>query len=719
MNDTKRSQGLLLALLILPFLGHTQSSDLFISEYTESPGQIEIFNNTGASVDLSNYRLVVYFGSGTSGSGTTFSLSGTINNNSAQTAGNGFSGPTPDINLSFGFFIDGGDDAIALQVDQGGGSWVTIDVVGDTGPAPWTAGTATDLDDVSIERNVCEPNTTWTPAEWTVTGEPAVTSGLGSHSCAASATTYTWNGSSWSSDPNVNAPSSIDNLVIQSGTAASISTDIEINDLTIDASATLNIDPNASITINGTATNNGTFRLNADENGYAQCIGAVGGTSVVESYLDSVSGGGNAARWFNLAFPVDATLNDVSFTNGAFIQVDNVNTSKTNIYYYDPTQLNGGTGEGTWRVVTALTDQTERIGYSAYLGAPNFGGVPTTMSVSGTLLSGQQSVSVSSANGGWNFVPNPYPSTLSWTALNGGAGNSELQDVYYIFGFDGNGATSWRSFNLFTGTNGGSNNIPPGQSFFVEVDNTTDGTILFEDSYRNVTGTTNLFKTAAAYAYIKLKAENTQTGRSDETVLGFGSDLTAAVDQVFDGTKRRNHIYPNLFTKAAGKEMTFNGMSDQFNRRSEPLFFECVEEGTYTLGISNNALPDEGWTITLEDKLTGIETDLLSSSYTFTHTPGSIEDRFEIHFNKQHISLEEKGESKIHMYVMDEVLVVNLFEPSKETSILLFDLHGRRVAQHFSESMENAMSLEHLAHGVYIVKVIQGQREVHTQKIIK
>ena len=75
-------------LLFLAFLcstlGWGQATDLFISEYVEGSSSekfIEIYNGTGASVDLSDYRLRLY-ANGASTPTNEVLLSGTLTNGS-------------------------------------------------------------------------------------------------------------------------------------------------------------------------------------------------------------------------------------------------------------------------------------------------------------------------------------------------------------------------------------------------------------------------------------------------------------------------------------------------------------------------------------------------------------------------------------------------------------------------------------------------------------
>ncbi len=166
---------LLLALFVLPTMVFGQSTDLFISEYAEgAPGQrkfIEIYNATGNSIDLTNYRIRLGI-NGAQPTGTGVALTGTIANNSTFSVGNT---DVPSATLTSSNLSFNGDDAVILE-KQVNGSWIALDVFGVPGNDPGTgwevAGVANGTADNRISRNanVCSPTATWNPAEWTILG---------------------------------------------------------------------------------------------------------------------------------------------------------------------------------------------------------------------------------------------------------------------------------------------------------------------------------------------------------------------------------------------------------------------------------------------------------------------------------------------------------------------------------------------------------------------
>lgn len=155
--------------------------DLIISEYVEGSSSnkyIEIFNGTGESVDLSNYRLALYPNGGSTPNPSPVTLSGTLahgqvivlrNTAATLTLPNGVSST---VNTSVNY---NGDDALALQKNISG-VWTNIDIFGQIGFDPGTAWSSNNVSTVdktlvrktdilvgdSIGDNVFDPSIQWT-----------------------------------------------------------------------------------------------------------------------------------------------------------------------------------------------------------------------------------------------------------------------------------------------------------------------------------------------------------------------------------------------------------------------------------------------------------------------------------------------------------------------------------------------------------------------------
>ncbi len=177
---------LLFVLVTAVFLGTISTAgaattDLIISEYGEGSGfnkYIEIYNGTGASVDLSDYE-VWRISNGGNWPEATIPLSGTLNDGEVLIVYNPGNSTTPvspvissagDLQISSGNLSHNGDDAIGLAKNS-----TLIDAVGEDGADPgsgWdVAGTTNATADHVIVRKdtVCSPNTNWTASRGTNT----------------------------------------------------------------------------------------------------------------------------------------------------------------------------------------------------------------------------------------------------------------------------------------------------------------------------------------------------------------------------------------------------------------------------------------------------------------------------------------------------------------------------------------------------------------------
>ncbi len=148
--------------------------DLYFSEYIEGSSNnkaLEIYNNTGAGVDLSAYEIQFYF-NGSSTAGATLNLSGTLADGEVYVVANSNAGTeildVADFTSGVGFY--NGDDAITLL--NGG---VVVDSIGQVGVDPgseWGTGDASTQNNTlrrmaSVDAGDANPYDAFEPsAEW-------------------------------------------------------------------------------------------------------------------------------------------------------------------------------------------------------------------------------------------------------------------------------------------------------------------------------------------------------------------------------------------------------------------------------------------------------------------------------------------------------------------------------------------------------------------------
>ena len=170
--------------------------DLFISEYIEGSSNnkyLEIYNGTGKSVDLSDYKLQLFTNGSSSATGGGVVLSETIahnstivykNNNAALTLP---SGVNAIANAALNY---NGDDAIGLYKISTGALVDIFGVIGEDPGTEWTGGEVSTVNKTlvrkpSIYQGVTVNPTTFDPSvEWIQFNQDTV-SNLGSHSMTA------------------------------------------------------------------------------------------------------------------------------------------------------------------------------------------------------------------------------------------------------------------------------------------------------------------------------------------------------------------------------------------------------------------------------------------------------------------------------------------------------------------------------------------------------
>ncbi|MXN92374.1 T9SS sorting signal type C domain-containing protein [Flavobacterium sp. Sd200] len=171
----------------------TAATDLFFSEYVEGSASnkyIEIYNGTGADVDLSDYRVRLYANGNTTATNDVL-LSGILENddvlvirNSAATIYTG----TATVNAAVNF---NGDDAIVLYRIS---TATNVDIFGNIGEDPgtaWSTATHSTVDKTLVRKSTVHAGVTVNPVsgfptletEWDVLDQDDVTS-LGAHNYA-------------------------------------------------------------------------------------------------------------------------------------------------------------------------------------------------------------------------------------------------------------------------------------------------------------------------------------------------------------------------------------------------------------------------------------------------------------------------------------------------------------------------------------------------------
>jgi len=322
------------------------------------------------------------------------------------------------------------------------------------------------------------------------------------------------------------------------------------------------------------------------------------------------------------------------------------------------------------------------------------GGFPA--SFSGALNTGSFGTSnnltrtTSGVNSGWNLVGNPYPSSINWDATSGWTKTNINNAIYVENNF------GWASYvggigipSSFDG------NVAPCQGFFVQVADgayPSTGTLKMANAVRVNSGA---FFLKDAIAHL-IRLEVAGNNYTDETVVRFLPEATEGFDGEYDAHKLFSDVSEDAQLYTSGNiQLAINSLPEM---NSVPLGMKVGIEGVYTLKATEvNDLPN----VSLEDTKTGIFTDLLKGSYTFSASPGENEQRFLLHFDVQ--SVNETKSSFANIYGFEKTVFIDLNE-NINGDIFIYNVSGQLISSLLSAHGTERVNLE--ITGNYIVKVI-------------
>ncbi len=544
-----------------------------------------------------------------------------------------------------------------------------------------------------------------------------------------------WNGNVstvWNDPANWTGgvPTAVKNAIIPAAPANQpvINIDAQVKQLTIDANASLNINPLKSLTTNGRLTINGTLRLNSDANGNASLI-----------YNDVISYGANANvytelylsgwKYHYVSSPTTAAPADI------FKSVASAPYYNHNFYWYDETDVNAD-----WRA-TAWHEENGNMaimtGYAAY-----FDKNPTVIfdrSTCGDFNTGDKSKTLTYTGSsqaivlqrGWNFVGNPFPAYLDWDASGWTKTNlynsiyfwNGTNYSYYVPAGDPNGAQDGG-----IGVNDATSIIPPMQGFFVKVkegvpdtDNQV-GTLTMPLSART-TSTHAFWKKsikAAPNNVIRLKSKG--NGYTDETMIRLVQNAKFEFDEDYDAFKliSTTQGMPQIYTIATDTvECAINSIPDFHNDLIIPVGFSVNQSGTYTFTVNDFVLTD-GREAFFEDKLTGETMSLKGLDYTFSSDVGKFEDRFLIKFTQTVTSdeFEIEKDAKIEIFAESNNIHIKSDVPNAILGqVWVYDVKGNLVLLTKNTTESHAKLSLNVINGTYFV-VLKTDKQTIKQRVV-
>lgn len=364
--------------------------------------------------------------------------------------------------------------------------------------------------------------------------------------------------------------------------------------------------------------------------------------------------------------------------------------------------------------VNGIANSPMTAGKGYIIRAPN--GYPSTGT--GTVFQGSflgvpnnGLISVPSQGGSanWNLLGNPYPSALDANKFL--LANSTLLDgaIFYwthntlpsaaqnpLFPHISNYTSDDYATYNFTGSVGlpsvsSGNNTPPGQfigagqSFMVKGGTSSGNVVFNNDMRKNIVEYTNsqFYRNNATNSdeveknrlWVEVIHQN---GKFNQTMVGYVEGATDGLDWGYD-TKMIPSGDVKIYTKIGDDKLVIQGKSLPFNSNdSIPLGFYTTLTGEFTLNLYQYDSIFENQSVYLLDNATSTLHDIKSGMYTFTSIQGTFDNRFELRFNNEALSLNPniKTENSVLCYAnYSDIIVKSL--ASQIHSVTIFDSTGR------------------------------------------
>ncbi len=453
----------------------------------------------------------------------------------------------------------------------------------------------------------------------------------------------------------------------------------------------LTIASNESITVNNgdTLTVNGLLTIKSDSNGTGSIIERNGIIATIERYIPTPE------EFHIFASPVAAQA------------ISSIVTAEDSLYIWN--ELTGSWvsyNDNNFTTINGGTNFVPGKGYA--VSCPSV----ITKSLTGNLNHGTVNIPLTVSSGtysGWNFIANPYPSSINWNSPYGFS-RSNLQDT----GIGEKAIWIWNptsgNYGTFisngVGTNGVSRNIPPAQGFWVKA--STAGIFSINDSAREHS-TQAWLKTAETNSnIIRVKVTSNINNFSDETIISYGKQTDKnGAEKLFS----INETAPNLFTTKLNKKWSINYLTTIAEHPVVPLGLKVGKNGIYNLTFNGIEQYNQ---VILEDLKTGNQINIKSNNnYQFAAQKTDNPNRFLLHFYLESNSINENSNAKTNIYSYNKDIYINTTETIKE--ITVYNLLGQQIKKIVSCQNRIKFNIEN-ASTYYIIKVVTD-KNVYSQKV--
>jgi hypothetical protein len=460
-------------------------------------------------------------------------------------------------------------------------------------------------------------------------------------------------------------------------------------DLTIAASAIVEIAATGSLTVDGTLSNSGSLNIKSTATNTGSLIHSTADVpATVERYITAATWETAGSGWHLLSSPVAAQSISGNWTpTGTGNDYD--------FYAFDETAtteywLNQKVGANN--ITTFIPGKGYLVAYQQ-TDTKTFSG---NLNVADVTLSGLTNTGTSSYPG-WHLAGNPFASAINW-----GSGTWTKTNINAV-------AQVWSSADgSYKTTTEQSDIIPAMNGFMVYTTGSGELTIPADAREHNAA---NWYKSDEEF--ILLKANDLEGLTSQSSIVRFNPSATEAYDADFDAYFLAGFA-PMFYSVSGSSLYALNTLPAVSNELAIPFGFMKNSATNYSIELAKN-IP--ATIVYLTDIKTGTVTNLTDEgAYHFTAAEGDDANRFTLHFGTLGMD-DPSTTAPVNIYAYGGVVYLN--GPDAKASVTITDLTGRVVmAERVNGNGLAMLNAAKLPKGVYVVTAVAGSRVVSAKVIL-
>ncbi|MFK7781202.1 reprolysin-like metallopeptidase [Psychroserpens sp.] len=526
-----------------------------------------------------------------------------------------------------------------------------------------------------------------------------------------------YSGGSW--DPSApDGTTTADNVLILDGIYNVNTTDISINDLTVNSGASIDIDQAYNITVAGDidVLNNGNLVLNSSSTIFSSLLvdGTVTGNVKYNRHVTDNPGGNDL-----ISPPVSGEVFTSFISNNSNIFA---NTGET-LYLFGPFEkpLNDYTLFSNTETATLEAAKGYRAA-STDDGTFTFEGAVTNTALSIPIVySGTDYTK-------WNLVGNPYTSYIKLEDFLMANLNELDPNTVAVYGYDADltFGTEWTIWNMAYSDNNPGSLIAPGQGFFVSSKDNGSSNVIFNPSMRSI-GTTDDFIAGRNSNLAHFVITMSRPDKTSNTDIYFENNASLGLDigydaELFEEEPSSFSIYTELTEAGQDLNMAIQtiGFNDVNGTTLIPLGINILQGQQVVISMNTDDLQ---YNVYLEDTLTNVITLLNTSDYNLTADSDLLgTGRFYLRFEPQTLSTISSDFDTIQVFNDSGLkqIVVN-GQLKEDTSFILYDIQGREIIRTNLEkdTTTNNINTSNFSNGVYLVQLINSSSTISKKIIIK